>query len=352
MDRIEIVSCLQLEDSQVCYHLTPIAMHPRVSRVWIVRSRESAYAPIPKSEYRLAPSPLKPVRWLQMWRHCRQLARRPEVRAFVSFNPFPYGCLGGHAARGAGKAAHLGFIGSDWYLYTQSRLQRVLLPWVCDASLITATGEAMRAEMIAAGLDGRRILSLPHSVDLDRYPVGNPDQARYTALYVGKLVPTKRVDTLLTAFARVHTAHPKATLGIVGRGPAEPSLRALARQLGVADAVEFVGFVGNVAPWLTTARLNIIASEQEGFPFSLVEGVCCGAVPITTPVGTIPDHLTDGHNALFFPVGDVDALAAHITRLLDDDGAYRRLRENVLLLRPQFSYDHATQVWDPWLSAL
>jgi glycosyltransferase involved in cell wall biosynthesis len=352
MDKIEIVSCLQLEDSQVCYHLTPLALHPRVARVWIVRSRPSAYAPVPKAEYRLAPSPFKPLRWLQMARHCRALAERPAVRAFVSFNPFPYGWIGGTAARRAGKAEHYGFIGSDWYLYAGSRLRRLLLPRVSRASLMTATGKGMRAEMIAAGLDGARIAILPHAVDLDRYTPGDPARARYTAVYVGKLVAAKRIDTILDAFARVYARRPAARLALVGRGPAEAALRARARRLGIGGAVEFTGYVTDVAPLLAAARCTIIASRQEGFPFALVEGVCCGAIPVTTPVGTIPDHLRDGETALFFPVGDADALAARLLRLLDDPAACSALRENVLRLRSAFGYAQATQVWDPWLRAL
>jgi glycosyltransferase involved in cell wall biosynthesis len=352
MDKIEIVSCLQLEDSQVCYHLTPLALHPRVARVWIVRSRPSAYASVPKAEYRLAPAPLKPLRWLQMARHCRALARRPAVRAFVSFNPFPYGWIGGTAARRAGKAVHYGFIGSDWYLYAGSRLRRLLLPRVSAASLITATGAAMRAEMIDAGLAPARIAVLPHAVDLARYTPGDPAHARYTAVYVGKLVPAKRIETILDAFARVHAHRPAARLALVGRGPAEAALRARARRLGIDAAVEFTGFVADVAPILAAARFNIIASQQEGFPFALVEGICCGAIPITTPVGTIPDHLRDGDTAVFFPVGDAGALATRLLRLLDDDRACRALRENVLRLRPTFGYDHATRAWDPWLRTL
>ncbi|MBN1558262.1 MAG: glycosyltransferase [Lentisphaerae bacterium] len=348
---VEILSCLELEDSQVCHHLTPLARHPRVSRLWIVRSRRSRFAHIPKAEYRIVPR-FKPLRWLHMSRLCDSLLRRPDVRAAVSFNPFPYGLIAARAARRCGKAVHFGFIGSDWYLYTRGWKGRLLRTLVRDAAFLTATGEAMRQEMIAAGLPADRIAVLPHAIDLDRFPVGDPAQALYTCVYVGKLKAAKRVDLILRAFARLAAKRPDATLCLVGRGPQEGRLRRLAARLGMAGRVTFAGFTHDVGRFLSRARINVMASRQEGFPFSLVEGMCCGAVPVTTPVGTIPDHIRDHETGLFFPANDANALAACLERLVDDGALYRRLRANVLAERSRFSYEQATAVWDRWLASL
>ena len=62
--------------------------------------------------------------------------------------------------------------------------------------------------------------------------------------------------------------------------------------------------------------------------------------------------IQEGRNGLIFPQNDVGALAAAITRLLDDPRQFRTMRENVLQTRDRFSYDEATAVWDPWLSSL
>ncbi|MCP3958614.1 MAG: glycosyltransferase [bacterium] len=348
----EIVCCLELSDALVCHYLTPIARHPSVSRVWIVRSRVSRYAEIPKSEYVLTPQSPKPRRWLRMRKECLRLGERPEVAAFVSFNPIPYGLIAERAARRHGKPMHFGFIGSDWYRDVAGAWGRWTLPTFAGADFLTATGKRMRDEMVARGLAAEKIAVLPHCVDLERFTVAEPDAAGYDFVFVGQLIRRKRVDLILRAFRKILDRYPAARLCIVGDGPRRDELEALALLLELSGAVDFVGYTYDVQRYLADARMVVIASYREGFPFALVEGMCCGLVPVATPVGTIPDLIADGENGLLFEEDDAGALAACLERLLGDGEVYRRLRARVLEMRPDFSYRRATEVWDPWLESL
>jgi len=345
----EIVCCLELGDSTICHHLKGIALHPLVSRLWIVRSRRSSYAEITKSEYVLAESGCKPIRWLQMRRHCLRLGQRPEVKAFVSFNPIPYGLIAYQAARRYNKPIHFGFIGSDWYRDVKGKWGPWLLPTLRKGDFFTTTGGQMRTELMEHGFAENKIRVLPHCVDLDHYPVADPGRARYSCVFIGRLIPLKRVDLILHAFAQVVKKHPRARLCIVGEGPLEGELKKLTADLGLVQAVDFTGQVADVQPYLADARMVLIASDREGFPFSLVEGIASGVVPVTTGVGTIPDMLTDGQNCLMFAKDDSRALADCIGKLLDDQAKYELIRKNVIQLRSSFSYDRATEVWDAWL---
>lgn len=345
----EIVCCLSSHDTSTYYHLTPIAKLPSVSKLWIVRARKSAFSEIPKSEYVLAPSRFKLWRFVQMLRHCLRLGKRESVRAFVSFNPIPYGFIAMVAAFVWRKPIHLGFIGSDWNVHGKGRFRKWLRPFFRRAALITAPGKRIRDEMIAYGLDSGRVAVLPNAIDLDRYPVADLNKARGGLIFVGELVALKRVDLVLKAFAELQKSHPDTRLCIVGDGPMGPALRDLAEALGVAKQVEFVGFVQEVYPYLADARIALIASEMEGFPFALVEAMAAGLVPVCTPVGSIPDVIIDGYNGLLFPVGDAEALAGCVLRLLDEPGLYDRLRENVLATRQEFSFGQAASVWAAWL---
>lgn len=349
---IEIACCLELSDALVCHYLTPIARHFSVSRLWIVRSHPSGYAEIPKSEYLLTPAPVRPWRWLRMWRQCLLLARRPNVRAFVSFNPIPYGLIAARAARRYGTPMHFGFIGSDWYRDVAGTGGRWTLPAFAAGDFLTATGERMRGEMIARGIDAEKIAVLPHCVDLERFTVADPEAAAYACVFVGQLIRRKRVDLILRAFRKVVDRHPWARLCIVGDGPKRKELEALTLLLGLSGAVDFVGYTSEVQRYLADARVVVIASYREGFPFALIEGMCCGLVPVATPVGTIPDLIADGDNGLLFPEGDAGALAACLERVLGGGDAFRKLRARVLEMRAGFSYQRATEVWDPWLRSL
>jgi len=138
----------------------------------------------------------------------------------------------------------------------------------------------------------------------------------------------------------------------VGDGPERPALEAQAERLGIAESVTFTGFQRDVHPYLAAAKMNVIASDREGFPFSLVEGICCGAVPVATRVGTIPDVIRDDQSGLLVAPGNTKGMTEAMLRVVRDDVYYARLRANVLQMRSEFSYDRATAVWDKWFEAL
>lgn len=348
----EIVCCVSLRDPTLYHHLMPLARQPQISRIWIVRHRKIDRGDMPKARYILVPTRSKIWRFFRMIGICLQLARRKQVRAFVSFNPIPYGLFAFLAAKLYKKPIHFGFIGSDWNVHVKGRWGRFLLPFIRCADFITATGPNTQKEMTARDIPARKITILPHSIDLNRFTVGDPSTARYTAIFIGNLIHLKRVDLILQAFAQVIKSHPRARLCIVGDGPLAQPLKQQARKLDISQAVDFVGYVNDVRPYLADARMVIIASEHEGFPFALVEGICTGLVPVSTPVGTIPHMIADGENGLLFPAGDADALAQSILRLLNDEEFYQRLRNNSLQRRTEFAYDNAAAVWQRWLHAL
>jgi len=333
-------------DSNALHHLAPIARNPAVSRLWIVRHAQIGLDDNPKVEQIVINARLKWWRLLKMLWACLRLARREKVRAFVSFNPFPYGLLSYLAARLYGKAVHLGFVGSDWNLYAKRRLGRWLLPAVCHADWITVPGEAMLTEMRQHGIDEGKVAILPHGTDFAKFPVAQTDGRQYSCVFVGSLIEIKRVDLILRAFGEVVRTHAEARLCIVGDGPLMNELKSVADDLQIAHAVDFVGYQKDVYPYLAAAKMILIASRAEGFPFVLVEAICTGVVPVCTPVGSIPEHVDHEKTGLLFPQDDAAALAACIRRLLDDQALYARLRENVLALRPHYGYEAATEVWD------
>jgi glycosyltransferase involved in cell wall biosynthesis len=348
----EVVCCLRLGDSIARHHLMPIALNPQVSQLWIVRHAKIDYGEIPKARYILVSSRFKIWRFIRMIWVCLRLGRRKEVRAFVSFNPLPYGLFSFLSALLNRKAMHFGFIGSDWNLHTKGRWSKLLLPIFRRGDFITTPGRAMVQELLQHGFDEKKVVVSPHGTDLDRFPVANPHPAHYSCIFVGRLIGLKRVDLILQAWARVHQSHPHVRFCVAGDGPLKQQLLGLAEKLAIADAVDFIGHVPDIQTYLADSKIIIIASSSEGFPSSLVEGICSGLVPVCTPVGSIPEVIIDNHNGLIFPDNNHDALADCINRLLDDNQLYERLRKQVIELRPCFSHEKASFVWDKWFRSL
>ncbi len=348
----EIVCCVRLKDPVARHHLMSLARHESVSRVWVIRHGEIGPCDIPKVEYILIPTKFKLFRFLKMISACIRIGRRKEVRAFVSFNPIPYGLFGWVGARVNKKTVHFGFIGLDWNHYIKKSWGRIFLPILRRGDLVTVPGESIRREMIECGFDAGKVVVMPHSTDIERFEVTENGNKKYSCIYVGELSKLKQVDIIIKAFARVLQSHPQERLCIAGDGPERNRLEAQAKKLGITGNVDFAGHVDDVQSYLATAKIMVIASKSEGFPSAMVEGMCSGLVPVSTPVGAIPDIITDGENGLLFANGDIDALAECIKRLLDDKDLYDRLRGKIVEQRSRFSHDAITPLWDKWLSEL
>jgi glycosyltransferase involved in cell wall biosynthesis len=139
--------------------------------------------------------------------------------------------------------------------------------------------------------------------------------------------------------------HAQARLCIVGDGPRLRALKRLACKLDIHGQTDFVGYQKDIYPYLSNSKMLIIASSAEGFPFVLVEAMAVGVIPVTTPVGCIPDFITEGETGLFFTQKNAQELTEKIKLLLEDFELHKLLRENILSNRAHLSMQYCTEVW-------
>ncbi len=147
-------------------------------------------------------------------------------------------------------------------------------------------------------------------------------------LFVGRLVYYKGVGVLLDAFSRMGVTD--AQLVIIGRGPLEDQLREQARALGIAGRVAFLPTQSSedLAAWYAAADVFVLPSIERSEAFGLVqiEAHAAGTPVICTDLPTgVPYANLDGVTGLVVPVGDADALAGAMDRLLSDDELRERL---------------------------
>jgi rhamnosyl/mannosyltransferase len=136
-------------------------------------------------------------------------------------------------------------------------------------------------------------------------------------LIAGALTPVKDPVTAMRAFARI--PEPSTRLDIVGDGPLRPGLERLADRLGLHDRVAFHGAVQREAlpDRYRSASVVLVASRHEAQCMVAVEAAACGTPLVGTAVGVVPELAASG-GAIAVPVGDVDALAAALRRLVQD----------------------------------
>lgn len=160
-------------------------------------------------------------------------------------------------------------------------------------------------------------------------------------LFVGRLIRAKGVLDVLEAVGRIDGQSRPVRLHLVGDGPLGDRLRARARELGLTDRVTFSGYLEGEAleRAYSAATVLVLPSWTEGFPVAVTEAMSFGLPVVTTRLRGMADHLREGVNTLFVPVGDPEALAAALIRLLADRDLRRRMceanRQKVKEFEPQ-----------------
>ena len=109
---------------------------------------------------------------------------------------------------------------------------------------------------------------------------------------VGRLVPTKGYDLIIEALSLCEKG--RFHLKILGRGPEEDKLKSLAKSLGVADQVSFLGFKKNPYAYIAKADAYILSSRHEGFPNVVLEALACSTPVLATPAPGGTREILDG----------------------------------------------------------
>jgi glycosyltransferase involved in cell wall biosynthesis len=125
---------------------------------------------------------------------------------------------------------------------------------------------------------------------------------------VGRLAPEKTQSIFIRAVAAVRAARPDLRAVIVGDGECGTSLKALAHELGVADAITFMGRRADSRRIIAGLDVFVLTSASEGFPNVLLEAAFLGTPAISSNVAGSVDVLDSAEDV--FPVGDADAAAA------------------------------------------
>jgi glycosyltransferase involved in cell wall biosynthesis len=152
----------------------------------------------------------------------------------------------------------------------------------------------------------------PHAAPA-AYSAGEP-----RLLCVGRLIPIKGHIVLLRAFAAARQRLPGLRLDIAGRGPLEPALRALARELGVADAVRFLGHVSPIQRAIEASAIVMVPSLGEGFGMVALEAMERARPVIAASIGGLGELVRHGETGLLVEPGVAEPLAAAIVELAGD----------------------------------
>lgn len=231
--------------------------------------------------------------------------------------------------------------------------------FVADLLLRTATDSAIavsenvkRFMIRSRCIPGKKIRVIWNGIDLKKFaripaekiekkkrelnvPIGVPIIGTIT-----RLRQEKGVEYLIRAIPMIHKAVPEALFLIVGDGPLLKRLMDMTRVLGVEPWTRFLGFRNDVGELLSIFDINVIPSLTEGFPLSLIEGMCVGTPIVATEVGGVSEIGEDGENVLLVRPRNEDEIARKVTHLLNDCSMRKKLSYRGQRLSEKFGIEN------------
>jgi glycosyltransferase involved in cell wall biosynthesis len=223
--------------------------------------------------------------------------------------------------------------GSDVRLLDRGEVVRAAAAGVFRrAASVTAVSNFL-ARDLARRLPGLedKLLVTPMPVDTAAFERGaaTAKAAPPRILYAGNLVPTKGVDVLLRAVALLAKRGVNCRLRILGQGPSEAELKALAGELRLTPLLTWSEFVSQsqmpAEYGASTVTVLPTRGNAEGLGLTLVEALLAGSAAVGTPAGGIPEVVRHETTGLIARDGDPSDLADQIQRLLTDAALRERL---------------------------
>jgi glycosyltransferase involved in cell wall biosynthesis len=215
------------------------------------------------------------------------------------------------------------------------RVNRLLMNLV---DVVLAVAETQKKHLVEQeGLPASLVRVIHNGIDLERFrpTVGREEMCRTLKLnplhpvvgIVARLVPLKGLDFFLQAASTVLAKFPDTQFVIVGDGPENERLRALAARLAVASKVSFLGSRDDVADVIQIFDLAVLCSRTEALPMVILEYMALSKPVITTEVGGARELVDDEKTGLVIPPANAQALAGALLDLLGAPTLARQMGE-------------------------
>jgi teichuronic acid biosynthesis glycosyltransferase TuaC len=236
---------------------------------------------------------------------------------------YPDGVAAVLLGKALGKPVVITARGTDINLIPRYKLARRWILYAARAAAgIITVAQALKDDLVALGVDERRVRVLRNGVDLAMFrPLDRTAlRARLgldgpTLASVGGLIERKGHDLVIAALRSL----PRHTLLIVGEGPERRALERFAVEQGVAERVRFLGRVAHdrLGEIYSAADALVLASSREGWPNVLLEAMACGTPVVATNIYGCPEVVRRPEAGVIVPQRTPESIAAGITRLME-----------------------------------
>lgn len=215
-----------------------------------------------------------------------------------------------------------------------------------------------RADILVAPspylVNGLKDLGLPirmvrNIVEVDNYPYKMRSQIEPKLIWMRSFHTLYNPQMAVRVLSSLRNSYPNASLVMAGLDKGlEPEIKAMAAEMGLADAVRFPGFLDHDAKIEEFSRADIYINTNriDNTPVAVIEACASGLPVVATAVGGLPDLIENGTNGLLVTDGDVDAMVDAVDTLLKDRELTKKLSTNGRSLAELSSWECIRKCWD------
>lgn len=215
-----------------------------------------------------------------------------------------------------------------FWLTTKQRLAlgciyKTMSGFICNAKVVrqhfskTFNIHPERMQVIRNGVDTKSLDYVEHK-----------GPSKHIGIVGNMTRPVKRTDLFIEAAGIVNRSHPDITWHILGDGHLRPELEQLAKDNNVFEKIIFAGRINNIPEYLEKLDIGIICSDSEGLSNALIEYMFKGVAAVATNVGGNPELIESEKSGLLVQPDNKDALAAAISRLIQNNDLRQELARN------------------------
>jgi len=218
-----------------------------------------------------------------------------------------------------------------------------------ESDAITAVSNNLREETYKSFQIEKDIEVIYNFVDTERFKRREAELMHFRnaiapngekiLLHVSNFRKVKRVPDVVKVFQKVREQVPVKLL-LVGDGPDRPAIEAMCRDMHLCGDIRFVGKQEQLEDVMSIADLFLLPSEYESFGLAALEAMAAEVPVISSNAGGLPEVNIHGKTGYLSPVGDVDSMAEHALRLLQNEELLASMRKGSLEQAQRFHIDN------------
>lgn len=228
----------------------------------------------------------------------------------------------------------------------------VVRPILSKADVIaTPSGFLKEAFKDVLGIEA---VIIPTLADLHQFQFHSRDRLRPMLLSVRNFEEIYDIACIIKAFKIIRDRFPEAKLGIAGSGSLESELESLVSSLKLDDSIIFYGQVSHkeIQELYGKYDISVNASRVDNLPGTILEAYACGLPVVSTNAGGIPYIVEDGITGLLVNIGDHEAMAKQVIRIIEEPEFGKTLAKNAEQYCRTFSWEHVKTILIPLLNSM